>query len=217
MVLLSLAKPAEAEPGLLLKQFSARYGSVTCMATGQNFRMDASELRVLLKPPFKQIDMYNMANKTRYNCVIDDLGKDISWHDMSAKEKKAGGTEAVVPNGAGMLQDYKLNRYLIVHNFPHKPSKTAMDFWTTRETDFPKPLETACCKLTGLPVGYGFPVKMYQYQDNTGRNGKTYIVHFKVLETTKVTKQDFPATTFTQPKGFRLAADLMELMVSGDQ
>src|SRR5690242_1777796 len=42
------ASPVQAENGLLFKQFSARYGSVTCMATPKNFRMDASELRVFL-------------------------------------------------------------------------------------------------------------------------------------------------------------------------
>jgi hypothetical protein len=215
LLLLCLARPARAENGLLLKQFSARYGSVTCVVTSQNFRMDASELRVFLKPPFKRMDMYNMVSKTRLSCAVDDIGKTIDWREMTAQEKKAGGHEVIVPKGTDRLQNYVLNRYLIDHIFPRKPSSPKVDFWTTREKDFPQVLETACCKLSGLPTGYGFPVKMYQYQEKIARTGKIFTVHFKVLDTTRVTKQDFPPTTFAQPQGFRPVSDLMELMVSG--
>jgi hypothetical protein len=214
-LLVNLAKPAQAENGLLLKQFSARYGSVTCLTTNQNFRMDASELRIFLKPPFIRVDMYNMASKTRFSCSVDDIGKTIDIHDLTAKEKKAGGREVISPKGKDTLQDYKLNRYLIEHVFAGKSYEPKIDFWTTREKDFPQALETACCKLSGLPSGYGFPVKMYQYVESIARSGKKFNTHFKILDTTRVTRQDFPPTTFVQPQAFRPVLDMMELMVSG--
>jgi hypothetical protein len=217
LMIFILAGPCRAESGLLLKQFSARYGSITCMATNQNFRMDASELRVFLKPPFKQMDMYNMSSKARFTCDIGLIGKDTDWRLMTASQKKAGAKEEVVSKGEDILQQYKLNRYLIILRFPKKQDLPKLDFWTTREKDFPQTLNSACCILTGLPEGYGFPVKMYQYQDKEDRSGKIYHVHFKVLDTTKVTKQDFPATTFAQPQGFHPVKDLMELMVSSEQ
>jgi hypothetical protein len=217
LLFFTLARPAEADNGLLLKQFSARYGSITCMATGQNFRMDASELRVFLRPPFTRMDMYNMSSKARLTCNVDDIGKEVDWREMSAKEKKAGGKEEIIGGGTEMLQAYKLNRYLINLILPNKPVVPKLAFWTTREKDFPKTLETACCKLTGLPTGYGFPVKMYQYQEKTARTGKIFSTQFKVLDTTKVTKQVFPDTTFAQPKGFHPVSDLMELMISNGE
>ena len=202
-----LAGPCLAESGVLLKQYSARYGSITCMATNQNFRMDASELRVFLRPPFKHMDMYNMSSKAHFTCDIGLIGKDTDWRLMSANEKKAGAREEIISKGVDMLQQYKLDRYLINLQFRQKPDrsrqdrpgqeksrpdKPKLDFWTTKEKDFPQRLNAACCTLTGLPEGYGFPVKMYQYQEKVDRSGKLYRVHFKVLDTTKVTRQTFP-------------------------
>lgn len=212
-ILFGWCQRAEAEAGLLLKQTSARYGSVTCMVTHSNFRMDASELRVFIKAPFKNITLYNMASKAMLTCPIDEISKETNWHELSKIEQKAKAKEVIDHTSDEMMMQYKLNRYQIVHVAPkiHNPS---LDFWTTKEPDFPQELAVSCCKLTGLPPGYGFPVRMYQYKTRYGRNGKAYPLHFQVLDTTKVIKQDFPATTFSQPQGFRKVPDLMELMVS---
>jgi len=212
-----LAMPARAEDGLLLQQVSARYGSITCLATNKNFRMDASELRVFLKPPFKRVDLYNLTNKTKFSCNVDDISKDVSTHDDLDKAVKAGGREEILLKGFDMLQNYKLSHYEIDHVYPHKAMQRCLDFWITKEKDFPQELDSACCKLSGIPEGYGFPVKMFFYQTKARRNGLARIETFKILETKKVTKQDFPATTFAQPQGCRPVADLMELMVGGDQ
>jgi|GEM_PF-545067 len=210
----SVAAPAAlADNGLLLKQTSARYGAVTCMATHNHFRMDASELRVFLKPPFKTVSLYNMASKTTISCSVDEISKETNWHEMTKAEIKAKAKEVTEPTGEDMMQQYKLHRFHIVHVAPNIKNP-ALDFWTTTEKDFPQELAEACCKLTGLPPGYGFPVRMYQYRRRYGRNGKEYPLHYQVLDTTKITIQDFPATTFAEPKGFRKVPDLMELMIS---
>jgi len=207
------AQPALAETGLLLKQTSARYGAVTCMATHKHFRMDASELHVFLKPPFKTVDLYNMASKTTLSCSVDEISKETNWHELTKAEAKAKAKEVTEPTGEDMMQQYKLHRFHIVHVAPNMKNP-ALDFWTTTEKDFPQELAEACCKLTGLPPGYGFPVRMYQYRRRYSRSGKEYPLHYQVLDTTKITIQDFPATTFAQPQGFRKVPDLMELMIS---
>jgi hypothetical protein len=207
------AHPARAESGLLFKQFSARYGSVTCMATHHNFRMDASELRVLVKPPFTKVQFYNMASKACYTGDLDVIARDVNWHEMSKEDIKAHVKERVVEIGNDRIQDYALKQYNIEHYFPKKPTETVLEFWTSRDKTLPHELDEMCCKLSGLPLRYGFPFKLYQFRTRFKRNGEPYILHYRVLDTTKIVNQDFPDTTFAVPAGFKPVKDLMALMM----
>jgi hypothetical protein len=207
------AGAARAEDGLLMKQFSARYGSVTTMATHKNFRMDAAEIRVFIKPPFKTVAVYNTSSKTVYHSDIAALGKDIDWHDFKPDEIKAHVAERTVAKNDDRLQEYAMKRYLIEHYYPSRPTLPSLEFWTTRDKDFPHELDRACCLLSGLPVGYGFPLKVYQYRSRTKRDGTPYFAHYRVLDTSKIIKQNFPDTTFAEPAGCKPVKDLMELMV----
>ena len=97
LVFVSTVNPAIAatKTGWICKQSSSRYGSLTCYVTPHNFRMDAMDIRLYVRAPFKDVTMYNMDAKLKYTESIDNLASRISIRSLTQKDIKNGIKEAI--------------------------------------------------------------------------------------------------------------------------
>lgn len=194
-----------AEPSYLIQQSSAQYGTVTAMATPHNFRMDAMGMKFYLKPPFKSLNMYCDANKMTYACTVDRVSKRINLRKLSEKQKKAGTREVITRLPDVKLVGFNCTHHLFEHVTRRGERDKVAEIWTTSESRLPKEMETSCAKLTDCPLGYGFPVRIYSFNNDRP---------VKMLETNKVENRQFNHHVFVEPQNYKPARDEVELMMA---
>lgn len=205
---------AASENGWICKQSSSRYGSLTCYVTPHNFRMDAMDLRLYVKPPFREVTMYNMDGKLKYTVSIDNISSRISIRTLTTKDKKKGIKEAIVKQGKRNIAGFDCDEYLSYHIDPRGAKRPRVLIYATRGLNLPKAMEIACAKLTDCPPGLGFPVRLQIYEGVSDQATKIRGYRLQqMLNTNKAEQSKVDDQMFIEPSGFKAARDEMEIMM----
>ncbi len=205
---------SHVESGWICKQSSSRYGSLTCYVTPHNFRMDAMDLRLYVKPPFKDVTMYNMDGKLKYKVSIDSLSSRISIRTLSAADIKDGIKEKITKQGKRTIAGFDCDEYLSSHINAKGAKRPRVLIYATKGLDLPKSMEIACAKLTDCPAGLGFPVRLQIYESFTDKTTKIKGYRLQqMLNTNKAETSKIDDNLFIQPSGFKPARDEMEVMM----
>lgn len=83
------------------------------------------------------------------------------------------------------------------------------EFWVTQDVRLDPKLETALCRLTLVPPGYGLPMAM----NLLSRSGKVQTVALKMLDVKETT---VPTRTFEIPKSFGRVKNLADIWLARD-
>lgn len=213
-IISAMATEAAQVDGWICKQSSSRYGPLTCWVTPRNFRMDALDLRLYVRPPFKDVTMYNMDNKLKYVINIDKLSRRIAIRSLSEDDIKDGTREEIKKEGKHTVSGLACEEYLSCHIKKNGQKKPKVQIYATRDLALPKAMELACAKLTDCPPDLGFPVRLQIYEAFT--DAKSGIKSFRLqpmLNTHKADRASIDDKMFIEPDGFKQARDEMEVMI----
>ncbi len=216
LVFVSTVNPAIAatKTGWICKQSSSRYGSLTCYVTPHNFRMDAMDIRLYVRAPFKDVTMYNMDAKLKYTESIDNLSSRISIRSLTQKDIKKGIKEAIVKQGKRTIAGFECDEYLSYHINNKGAKRPRVLIYATKGLALPKSMEIACAKLTDCPPGLGFPVRLQICESITDKATKISGYRLQqMLNTNKADPAKIDDQFFVEPTGFKSARDEMEIMM----
>ena len=199
---------------LMMRQQSATYGTVTCFVTSDAFRMDAMGMQIFFKPPYKTIRLYNPQGKTVFAPTIQAFDSRVKWHQVSEDDKKKGMVEKILPKEKVDILGYKCQHYIAVHEITGKkaPATTVGEFWVTNDFKVPRPMQDACASLTDCPRGFGLPLRLLQYKNQSVGAKKMMLPH-NLLSTSRIEKRKFSRTLMDEPRGYRQVRDEIELML----
>lgn len=211
---------AKTTPGYSFKQFSANYGNVVCYVTRDNFRMDALDVKMFVRRPFKTIILYNLESKLYFPMSVDGFASRLTIRSLSSKDKQSGWKEHTdrAKDEDRKICGFQCNSYLSWQINPKGIAQKRVQFWTTKDLDLPKEMADACARLTDCPAGIGFPFKINQFETQTYiRSAKKYTyVQRPLLDTRTMTKMPVPDQMFVTPTGFRKARDEVEVIMGSD-
>lgn len=205
---------AKSEAGYIFKQDSTRYGRLTCYVTPHNFRMDAMDLRLYVKPPFTMVSMYNMESKITYRVSVDQISQRLSIRSLSEKDKKAGTKEELKKIGERTICGFKCDTYRSEHVKKDGKRTPKILIFATHDLKLPKAMENACAKLTDCPPDLGFPARLQLFE--SVKDAKKDSVGFKmnqVLNTDKCTPATVDDAQFIEPTGYKPARDETEVIM----
>ncbi len=207
---------AAAEDGYIFKQDSSRYGKLTCYVTPTRFRMDAMDLQIHLKPPYKFIIMYNTEQKLQYKTTVDSVAKRLTLRTVSEKDKKLGTVEVLRRIEDRKIAGFMCQGYRSEHIYKDKKKlpRPRMNIYATRELNLPKEMEMACAHLSDCPTGLGFPLRLQFFENyKDEKTGLSGIKLTQLLNTLKAEKAKLNDQIFQEPKGFKIARDEAEVVL----
>lgn len=207
---------AAVEDGYIFKQDSSRYGKLTFYVTRTRFRMDAMDLQIHLKPPFKFITMYNTEQKLQYQTSVASVAERLTLRKVPDKEKKLGTVEVLRRIEDRNIAGFVCQGYRSEHVFKDKKKlpRPRMNIYATRDLNLPKEMEIACAHLSDCPTGLGFPLRLQFFEaykdEKTGLSGMKLT---QLLNTVKAEKAKLNDQIFQEPKGFKIARDEAEVVL----
>ncbi|MBI5176210.1 MAG: hypothetical protein HY986_25220 [Candidatus Melainabacteria bacterium] len=223
LLLLPLALALSVPPGLTLtesgwvfKQDSARYGRLTCYVTKSRFRMDAMDLRLHIRAPFKMISMYNTDTRLKYGISVESIAERLGLRKLSDKDKKAGTIEVLRQTEKRTIAGFACQGYASEHVKANKQVIPRLKIYATKTLDLPKSMEYACARLTDCPPGIGFPLRLQYYESCTDEaTHKRGYKLTQLLNTLKAEQTNLDDSIFKEPTGFKNARDETEIIMGG--
>ena len=210
-------------PGYSFKQFSANYGNVQCWVTKDNFRMDALDVKMFVRRPFKSIVLYNLDSKLYYPMAVDNFAKRLTIRSLSAEEKKLGWKQHTdrAKEDDKKICGFNCSSYIAWQVNPKGTAHKTAQFWATNDIDLPREMAQACAKLTDCPPEIGFPFKITQFSKVTSKVTKKAVTYGyttrPLLDTLNMTKMTLPDSMFAEPPGCRRARDEVEVIMGEDK
>lgn len=217
--LLALGVPpgqALNENGWVFKQDSARYGRLTCYVSKTRFRMDAMDLRLHIKAPFKMISMYNTDTRLKYSISVESIAERLGLRKLTDKDRKAGTREVLRMTEKRTIAGFDCQGYASEHVKANQQVIPRLKIYATKALDLPKSMEYACARLTDCPPGIGFPLRLQYFESCTDEttHKRGYRLS-QLLNTLKAEQTNLDDSIFKEPTGFKSARDETEIIMGG--
>jgi hypothetical protein len=190
----SQAAPAT---GWRLEQQSDYSGRQTMIVSPAGIRADSLDYATIIVPPDYKAALYNHRTRLCYLSTAKKLAEKYRLKPEAVYQVVRGGSQKI----AGL----QATQYFGDKRSAAKISRRKLEFWVTQDLAVPQKAYAYWAALSGIPSGYGLPLRVIKYQ----KGGRRTLI----LDTVSCRQVQITPDTFKGVAGYRPVDDEMSLIL----